>query len=246
MSREPLVLTVGPLDVAAEEGLVADAGVIGELGGRAACVATGILGRDRAGAPTLEPLPPEVVARQIESCLSLGRPAAVRLGLVRGAAALEQVAGRLRGAHLDTLVFAPILRIGSTVFWDAETREAVGRHLLPYTRVFVLRASELDAFGLPEVEDLDGARGAATALRGAGVRAVLLTGLFLRDRVVDVLDDDGRTMVLDAARVHAPRVAGLASAHAVALATHLARGLELPHAAEAAQRYVGLRLQRAL
>jgi hydroxymethylpyrimidine/phosphomethylpyrimidine kinase len=246
VNREPIVLTMGPLDVSAEEGLAADVAVIAELGGRAACVATAILGRDRGGAATLEPLADDLIGRQIDSCLALGRPAAVRVGLVRGGAAIEQLADRLRAAHLDSLVFAPVVRVGAALVLDEETREAAARHLLPYTRVLVLRATDLGAFALPEVEDLQGAQGAAAALRGFGARAVLLTGLFVRDRVVDVMDDDGRTIVLDAARVHAPRVAGLASAHAVALATHLGRGLPLPHAAEAAQRYVGLRLQRAV
>ena len=38
--------------------------------------------------------------------------------------------------------------------------------------------------------------------------------------------------------------AGLAGAHAAALAAHLARGLSLSTAADAAQRYIGFRLMR--
>jgi hydroxymethylpyrimidine/phosphomethylpyrimidine kinase len=62
--------------------------------------------------------------------------------------------------------------------------------------------------------------------------------------VLDLVDDDGHVVLLDTARIQTSRVPGLAGAHAAALAAHLARGASLSNAAEAAQRYIGFRLQR--
>jgi hydroxymethylpyrimidine/phosphomethylpyrimidine kinase len=58
------------------------------------------------------------------------------------------------------------------------------------------------------------------------------------------VDDDGRVALLDTARLQAPRIPGLGGAYAAALTAHLARGLALAEAAEAAQRYIGFRLAR--
>jgi len=74
----------------------------------------------------------------------------------------------------------------------------------------------------------------------------LITGWIVGNRVVDVLDDGGEHNVFDTGRLAAPRLEGIANAHAIALAAHLARGRTLDRAAQAAQRFVGLRLQRGL
>jgi len=108
----------------------------------------------------------------------------------------------------------------------------------------VARAADCGFFAGREVTDLDGLRDAAARLRDLGARAVVVAGLLVRGRVLDLVDDDGNVVLLDAARIQAPRIPGLAGAHAAALTAHLARGLPLPNAAEAAQRYIGFRLQR--
>jgi hydroxymethylpyrimidine/phosphomethylpyrimidine kinase len=141
-------------------------------------------------------------------------------------------------------VYAPVLRAGGTALLTPETRDAARRLLFPAVRVVVVRVSELPVLAGREVEDLDGMRACAAALRADGARAVILAGLPLRGRVFDLLDDGGSVAVVDAARVHAPRVSGLGGAYAAALTAHLARGAPLLKAAEAAQRYVALRLMR--
>jgi hydroxymethylpyrimidine/phosphomethylpyrimidine kinase len=93
-------------------------------------------------------------------------------------------------------------------------------------------------------ESIDGLTSAARALRGEGASAVLVAGATWKGRVIDLLDDEGKVTVLDASRVQAPHVGGLAGAHVVALTAHLARGLALSSAFAAAQRYIALRLQR--
>jgi hydroxymethylpyrimidine/phosphomethylpyrimidine kinase len=108
----------------------------------------------------------------------------------------------------------------------------------------VARATDCEFLAGLEVADLDGLRDAAKRLRDLGARAALVAGLVVRGRVLDLVDDDGKVVVLDTARIQAPRVPGLAGAHAAALTAHLARGLPLSGAAEAAQRYIGFRLQR--
>jgi hydroxymethylpyrimidine/phosphomethylpyrimidine kinase len=192
----------------------------------------------------LEALSPSLLAQQFEAALEIARPRAVRVGLLRSPGQVRLIAELLRTYHLDGLVLAPPVRYGRTEVLDDATREAIAVHLLPLARVSVVRSADLPGVSGNGAPDLDALRAAATALRARGARAVLVSGAAWHGRILDLLDEEGSETVLDTARVAAQRVAGLATAHAAALSAHLAHGLPLLRAAEAAQRYVGQRLQR--
>jgi len=243
LADAPAVLTLHAVDTAAEEGVLVDAAVLGELGCRPLQVVTAVLAAGAHGPHALEALSPALLAHQFEAALEIARPRAVRVGLLRTPEQVRLVAELLRTYHLDGLVLAPPRRLLRTEVQDAATREAVAAHLEPLARVCVLRAADLGAEG-NGVPELSALRAAAAARRAGGARAVLIAGASWHGRIVDLLDEDGVESVLDTARVCAPRIAGLASAHAAALAAHLAHGRPLLQAAEAAQRYVAQRLQR--
>lgn len=236
MSDEPLVVSVNAIDTGAGEGLVADAAVFGELACRAAFVATSAL--------PPEPLPLDVVSRQLERALAVRPIGAVRVGFVHGPPQVEAIAHFLRTASPGASVFAPALRAGAEILVDDRTKDAMARHLYPAARVVVARAAELSSLTGREAEDLSGLRDAAQKLRDRGAQAVVISGWIAHGRVLDLLDDGGEVSLLDTARIHAAHVAGLAGAYAASLAAHLARGLTLRDAAEAAQRYVGFRITR--
>jgi hydroxymethylpyrimidine/phosphomethylpyrimidine kinase len=236
VSPQPLVVSANALDTGSREGFVADAAVFAELDCRAVCVATSVLSR--------EPLPLDLVARQLEAVPPMGPVAAVRVGFVVGHAQVELIAGFARRVAPETTVVAPPVHIGTTPVLDVATRDALRSELFPVARVVVARAADCAFLAGAEAADLDGLRDAAKRLRDLGARAAVVAGLVVRGRVIDLVDDGGGVAVLDTSRIQAPRIAGLAGAHAAALTAHLARGLPLPRAAEAAQRYVGFRLQR--
>ena len=236
MSLHPLVVSAHALDTGFGEGLVADAAVFAELDCRTACVATSV--------HSSGPLPLELLARQLEAVETLGPVAALRVGWLGGAAQVELCASFARRLAPETTVVASPVRAGTTALLDVETRDAIRRSLFTAARVVVARASDVPFLAGLTVTDLDGLRDAAKRLRDQGARAVLIAGLIVRGRVLDLVDDDGSVVLLDTARIQTPRVQGLAGAHAAALAAHLARGLVLSNAAEAAQRYIGFRLQR--
>jgi hydroxymethylpyrimidine/phosphomethylpyrimidine kinase len=244
LSDRPAVLTLHAVDTAAEEGVVVDAAVLAELGCRPLQVVTAVLAAGSHAPHALSELSPSLLAQQFEAALEIAHPRAVRVGLVRSPEQVRLLAELIRTYHLDGLVVAPLRRLQRIEVQDDATREAVATHLAPLARVCVIRAADLDGVAGNGAPSLQALRAAAAAQRTLGTRAVLIAGASWHGRIVDVLDDDGSEAVLDTARVVAPRVAGLASAHAAALAAHLAHGLPLLKACQAAQRYVAQRLQR--
>jgi hydroxymethylpyrimidine/phosphomethylpyrimidine kinase len=244
VTTAPVVLSVHAVDGAGEHGVVADARVSGELRCRWTGVVTSVLASGPERLDALEPLSLGLVAQQLESVLQTCRPDAVRTGVLVGARQVELVAEVLREYELQRTVCAPVLRAEGERILDADTLEAVTRHLFPLAEVVVVRAGDVEEIAGESVDDIEGMARAAASLRSRGARSVLIAGAVQGDRVVDLLDEGGKTSLFDVSRIAAPRLAGLSGVHAAALAAHLARGWSIPKAADAAQRYVGFRLQR--
>jgi hydroxymethylpyrimidine/phosphomethylpyrimidine kinase len=236
VNEGPLVVSAHALDASWGEGIVADAAVFGELDCRAACVATAAL--------IPEPLPLDVVARQLERAERAGPIGAVRVGFVHGAAQVALLAHFLRRVAPESGVVASALRAGTDLLIDADTQAAIVRDAYPAARVVVARAADLAALTGDDASELTDLKDAASRLLGQGARAVIISGSIVHWRVLDLLNDAGELTLLDTARIQAPHVPGLAGTYAAALAAHLARGLTLRDAAEAAQRYVGFRILR--
>jgi hydroxymethylpyrimidine/phosphomethylpyrimidine kinase len=234
MMMLPLVLSVHAPDAGGGDGFVADAAVLGELECKTAFVATSVV--------VPEPLPLAWVAKQLEAAERAGPIAAIRIGFLRGTDHTELLARTVSRVGAPAVVACPA-RAGADSLLDEATRSAIVRHLYPVARVIVVRAADVAASGGGDIEDLSSLREAAARLRDQGARAVLISGWLRQGRVIDLIDDGGALRALDTARIQAPRVSGLAGAYAAALAAHLARGLALSEAADAAQRYIGLRLR---
>lgn len=221
MSTHPAVVSVHALHAGGGEGLIADAGVFAELDCRALAVATSVVAE--------APLSSALLRSQLEAAARSATIAAVRTGFVKGQEQVELLGEFIANTAKDT----------SVISWsalDGETRTAMLRAVVQKARVVVLPAAKADG--------IEGLKAAAKELRDQGARAVLVSGLIARGRVIDLLDDGGAVALFDTTKIQAPRVEGLAGAHAAALAAHLARGLTLAQASQAAQRYVGFRLRR--
>ncbi len=240
----PAVVSVHVLDPLGEEGLLADAAVCRELQCRPLSVASALLTPEPRAAGRLEPLSRESLGRQLRAALAGPRPAVARVGILCDAGQVETVAGLLEQAAPRHLVLAPMARVAGADVMDEATLEALGDRLFARAEPLVVRAVDLEALCGHPCGDVEDVKRATGILRSRGARAVLVVGIVRRGRVLDVLDEQGRIGIFDASRLTAPRIPGLAAAHAAALSCHLALGHPLAAAVDRAQRYIAVRLQR--
>jgi hydroxymethylpyrimidine/phosphomethylpyrimidine kinase len=226
------------------DGLLADGAVFRDMQCSPLLVTTAVLSAAQGRVDALEPVSLGLVAQQFESIFEGPRPDAARVGILAGREQVELTSAMLGIFRVPNVVLAPVFRVGKTAILSGEAMDALVGSLFPAARVLVVRAGDLELFGGQRAQNLADLRDAASSLRKRGAGAVLISGSILKGRVLDVLDDGGQVTVLDTTKLSVSRVDGLAGAHAAALAGHLARGLDLRHAAAAAQRYIALRLQR--
>jgi hydroxymethylpyrimidine/phosphomethylpyrimidine kinase len=233
MSRIPRILAIAGSDSSGGAGIQADVKTVTMLGGYAMTAITALTAQNTLGVTRVQAVEPEMVAAQIDACVSDIGVDAVKIGMLGSADVAAIVAGRL-GALGVPVVFDPVMiSTSGAVLADAATVAA-------FERLMALAA--LTTPNVPELEALGGAaamgrRGVTYLAKGGDAE-----GPDVEDRLVRPGEPD-RTW-------HAPRIAtrhthGTGCTLSSAIATGLGSGLTLTEAIERGRAFVRAALEAA-
>ena len=235
----PTVLTIAGFDPSAGAGVGADLKTIAALGFYGVGVVTAVTAQNTRGVQAIYPIPPQMIAQQIESIVADVEVRAVKVGMLGTAGAVEVVATLVEAYDLPNLVVDPVLRSGSgTELLEEGGAEALRARLFPRAVVVTPNLEEAAQLTGRPVRDLASMKEAARQLRRMGARGALVTGGHLPGRAVDVLLDGDEFALFDGSRVPVPGAHGLGCAFSSAVACGLARGFTLVQAVDDAKRYV--------
>ena len=104
----PRILAIAGSDSSGGAGIQADIKTIAMLGGYAMTAITAVTAQNTRGVQAVEVLPAELVAAQVESCLSDIGADAVKIGMLGSPAIAAEVAERLR-TFAGAVVFDPVM-----------------------------------------------------------------------------------------------------------------------------------------
>lgn len=236
------VLAIAGSDSGGGAGIQADIKTIMALGGYAATAVTAVTAQDTYRVHEIMAVPPALVARQVTLVLDDIGADAVKTGMLGDGATVAAVADVL-AAHAPAvpLVVDPVLRAtGGGPPLLAEAALALFRtRLVPLARLITPNLAEAAALTERVVQDLDGMRAAAFALREMGANAVLVTGGHLDgDVLTDVLVTAEGVEMFAAPRIATRHTHGTGCTLASAAATGLALGMPLRAAVVRARAYV--------
>jgi hydroxymethylpyrimidine/phosphomethylpyrimidine kinase len=240
------VLTIAGSDSGAGAGVQADARTIHALGGFACMAITAVTAQNTRGVRTWRAEPPALLAAQLEAVLSDLPIAAIKTGLLPGAAAVRVVARALANFPRLPLVVDPV--IGSTSgtrFLDAAGLRMLRRDLLPRATLVTPNWPELSALTGAALPDYSAAEAAAQALARAAGCAVLVKGGHAPDRKFSrdcLVTREGRVRWFSSPRIVTRNTHGTGCVLSAAIATRLACGDELERAIVSARTF----LQRSL
>lgn len=230
----PNILVIAGHDPCGGAGIQADIEAIASNGGHAACVISAHTVQDSRGVQAVTAADPELLRRQLECLLADLSFAALKIGLLPGAALVETVADILSELTDIPLVLDPVLTSGAgQALNDAETLAAIKSRLLPLTTIITPNTGEARALG----DSGDPAR-AAAAIMAAGADAVYLTGTHAdTETVINRLYAGGDLRDTFPCERLPGEYHGSGCTLSAALSAALARGLELEQAVIEAQRY---------
>ena len=235
----PKALTIAGSDSGGGAGIQADLKTFSAFRVFGMSVITAVTAQNSLGVQGVFNLPPEFVARQIDSVLSDFGADAVKIGMLSTAPIIAAVSERLRAYAGEKVVVDPVMIAKSgDALLQPDARTALIKELLPLALIVTPNLHEAEALaGMPVANEQD-MEEAARRILALGPQHVLVKGGHLRDAATDILWN-GR----DLTRFTAPRLAststhGTGCTYASAIAAGLARGHALRDAISEAKAYV--------
>ena len=229
----PRILTIAGSDSSGGAGIQADIKTITVLGGYAMSAITAITAQNTLGVSAVEVLTPQLVADQIDACLSDIGVDAVKIGMLGSAALAQVVAGRIAALGVP-IVFDPVMIASSgAALADAATVAAFERLM------------QLATLTTPNVAEL-AALGGHEGMAARGVAYLAKGGDGTSERVEDVLVLPGAApQIMAGTRIHTRHTHGTGCTLSSAIATYLGKGLALPEAVDRARLFVRSALRAA-
>ena len=236
-----IALTIAGSDSSGGAGIQADLKTFSALGVYGASVITALTAQNTRGVDGIHDVPPEFVARQIDSVFSDLAVNAVKIGMLSQPAIIAAVAAGLDRHGARNVVLDPVMIAASgAALLVPEAVETLRRELVPKALLVTPNLPEAAALLGEDVAQTDPAvLGQAERIRGLGPRAVLIKGGHADGaESVDVLLDGEGFARFASARVATRNTHGTGCTLSSAVAAGLAKGLSLREAIASAKRYV--------
>jgi hydroxymethylpyrimidine/phosphomethylpyrimidine kinase len=244
----PCVLTIAGSDSGGGAGIQADARTIQALGGYALTAITAVTAQNGRGVAAWEPVAPRLIAAQLSAVLDGFPVAAIKTGLLPGAAAIRAIASILRRHPGLPLVVDPVLGSTSgTRFLRAAALRELRRSLLPLATLATPNRPEAEALSGRRLRTDAAVEAAARQLARESGCAILIKGghapgRFCRDCLATA---EGRVRWFRSPRVATRNTHGTGCVLSSAIALELARGQKLAEAIRQARRFLFRSLQRS-
>ncbi|TQK51596.1 hydroxymethylpyrimidine/phosphomethylpyrimidine kinase [Streptomyces sp. SLBN-118] len=234
----PRVLTVAGSDSGGGAGIQADLKTMLALGVHGMSVLTVVTAQNSLGVQDTWELPVDAVRAQYRSVVDDIGVQAVKTGMLASAPLVETVAELLAGTEAPVVVDPVGVSKHGDPLLAASALDSVRGRLLPLATVATPNLDEVEQLTGVRVRAEADLRRAADAVLGLGPRWALIKGGHLAGDAVDLLTDGEQEHWLRAPRHDNRHTHGTGCTLASALASGLAKGMEVPEAVRVAKEYV--------
>jgi len=226
MTAPQRVLAIAGSDSSGGAGIQADIKTITMLGGYAMTAITAVTAQNTTGVTAVEALSPELVAAQIDACLSDIGADAVKIGMLGSPEIAHLIADRLEGLQIP-VVFDPVMVATSgAILADEATIEGFER---------LMRLAALTTPNVLELAALGGAEGMAAR----GVAYLAKGGDAAGHEIEDSFTlADGGTVSWRSERIDTRHTHGTGCTLSSAIATYLGKGVPIVQAIENSREFV--------
>lgn len=239
-------LTIAGSDSGGGAGIQADLRTFWAHGVFGTSAITAVTAQNTTGVTAVHPVPPEIVAAQIDAVVSDLGADAVKVGMLATPAIAAAAADRLRRYRPPLVVVDPVMVAkGGAALLAPEAVTVLRLELLPLATLVTANLPEAAALTGRPVATLADMRQAVRALVDLGAAAAVVKGGHLDGPPTDVFWDGTTLMELPEARIATRHTHGTGCTFAAAITARLARGEALPDAVRAAKAYVAHAIRHA-
>jgi hydroxymethylpyrimidine kinase/phosphomethylpyrimidine kinase len=251
-SAAPLALTIAGLDPSGGAGVIADVRTFAAFGCSPAAAITSITFQNDRELFGAEHLSADTIRGQVMAIVSRGAVACAKTGMLPTRNIVREVARLFRETNLPAPVVDPVIRSTSGyALIEDDALEDLLEELLPLARLVTPNIPEAERIIERRIDDVEGMRAAAKAIRVLGARSVLIKGGHLWDQeaggsrqtagqaeAIDVLDDNGCVTVLRGEWIAGANLRGTGCMLSAAIAACLGKGMTLEDSVSQAKTFV--------
>lgn len=255
----PVALTVAGFDPSGGAGIVADIKTFAAFDCFGVAAVTSLTFQNTMGVFGAAHQTAETVRAQVLPVIEDFRVACAKTGMLPTREVITEVARLFRETALPAPVVDPVVRSTSGYnLIDDEALRALVAELLPLSRILTPNIPEAERITGLKIEDEEGMRRAAHAMREMGAKAVLVKGGHLKTNAegesriaenapvaLDLLDDEGRVTLFRGEWIETTSTHGTGCTLSAAIAACLGRGLSLEKAVETAKRFTAEAIRHA-
>lgn len=237
--QPPVALSVAGSDSGGGAGIQADLKTFQAFGVFGTTALTAVTAQNTLGVTDVQTIRPETVRAQIRAVADDLSPTACKSGMLADAPVVRAAAEGLAEAGIPAYVLDPVMvaQSGDRLLEEDAVR-TLREELLPRADLVTPNLHEAALLADRRVEDEEGMRRAAEAIREEGAGAVLVTGGHLPgDRVLDLLLDEEGWRAWRGERIETRNGHGTGCTLSSAAAAGLALGRSLREAVDVAVRY---------
>lgn len=242
------VLIIAGSDSGGGAGIQADIKTVAALGGFAMTAVTAVTVQNTLGVQDIHPIPPEVIAAQIQAVMSDLGADAFKTGMLADEAVIGAVVRALEQHGTVPLVADPVmLAKGGARLMEEGAMAALKRQLIPLARVITPNIPEAETLSGLAIETLKDMEAAARHIcRALGAQGVLVKGGHMTGPAcADLYFDGQEAEVWTSPRIMTRHTHGTGCTLASAIAAGLGQGLATVQAIERARLYVRAALEAA-
>lgn len=236
------VLTIAGSDSGGGAGIQADLKTFSANGCYGMSVITALTAQNTVGVSGIHAVPVEFVRSQMEAVLSDIGTDAVKIGMLFSPELIKAVAGELKRFNISNIVLDPVMvaTSGDKLLQD-EAIEALKEFLVPVADIITPNLPEASVMLEREIRSMEMLDEAARDLCRLGCKNVLIKGGHLEGRQSDdclFLGNKDQKVAFPAARITTKNTHGTGCTLSSAIASGLAKGLDIPEAVKAAKEYI--------
>ena len=241
------VLTIAGSDSGGGAGIQADLKTITVLGGFGMSVVTALTAQNTLGVHGIHEVPAEFVAAQFDAIATDIGIDAAKTGMLATSDIIRTVAQKIRQYKIEKIVVDPVLVAkGGTSLIREEAKATLIAELIPLALVLTPNIPEAEVLSGIRIEDISDMNDAAQIIHKLGAKNVIVKGgHLLGDKAEDLLYDGKGFVVFSSPRFETGDTHGTGCTFSAAIATALARGIDVPGAITEAKHYITEAIRRS-
>ena len=235
----PAVLTIAGSDCSGGAGIQADIKTMTMHGVYAMSAITALTAQNTTGVQGIFEVTPEFLEQELDSVFQDIFPDAVKIGMVSSAALITSIAKKLREYGARHIVADPVMvaTSGSKLLSDGAVQTLVSE-LLPLAEVITPNIPEGEVLSGMEIRSEEDMITAAEKISRECGCAVLMKGGHNLNDANDLLYRDGAFQWFRGRRIDNPNTHGTGCTLSSAIASNLAKGMDLDSAVKQAKDYI--------